>query len=947
MTSRSCPTLGLVAAAALLAGPARADFEVFTRASLRAASSTDAEVDVPAPIDQEGLTSFDRTLTAQTHGGTGTASLRVEVAQQAESVGVTASGGSYASHALNDGVRSVGAGGSNDFVARICVDQRSSYTGLVEAQIETNGNLESAQVNARACCDAGGNPAERLAEDKAGAARSLSLPFEGTLCDPADPGCGFEENCLVVQTSTGVGLRPGQPAGRTAWSVSFSVAASPLDCDEEVSWVGGADGSFGEAPSWDPPVVPGAEPEDCQVAVYDGGGEIEVDLGAVAIAAALAARGGERSSRGPVALQVGRVEARNGGPVRFTNGPLEVVDASLDASSLEVDGRDVIVGEGGTLTTSAISVIDEGSIVVDSGGLLLGAALFASNGADSLSFRVENGGVASTGKAEVGFLERGSASVRGTGAWTASGVEIGSVFDESDLVVSAGGTLEVTPPGSLVLGDRGTGQLVVTGVNASTGNTPSLLETPSIFVGSGRGEIEVSSGGLVKAGVVNVRDGIVTVKGANTRLELPGPVPGLQGDLLVGGVETPPGGILVVEDRASVSGVDALQVGIGFGSALEQGLVHVSGENSRIFAESGRLGIDGIALATVDDGGGILFDGDVELGTSEQGFGSITVEGGPTASDLSVLHALGTLTIGSESNTAIRGRLSLVGGPAAFVDAAQIRVRPGGAIDGQGVLSSVENAGRMSGAFEVLAGYSQTPGGQLTGQILSASPAPLLLEGSPAGVLRGIGRARPRPPAPPPRGRLVVGGDASLAGTLEIEFRNGFAPRAGEAFELVEVAGQASGDFTNVVVRGLVPGALPDKTVQNGRVTLTWTEDATALPTVSMTAKPKLKESKKKGTKVKLVRSGDRSSPLVVSYAISGTAENGVDYELLPGTIEIPAGKKSASILVKPLRDGLVERPETVDLELLTGGEYTPSLFSKVTIELQSRETPEPTRPRR
>jgi hypothetical protein len=39
-------------------------------------------------------------------------------------------------------------------------------------------------------------------------------------------------------------------------------------------------------------------------------------------------------------------------------------------------------------------------------------------------------------------------------------------------------------------------------------------------------------------------------------------------------------------------------------------------------------------------------------------------------------------------------------------------------------------------------------------------------------------------------------------------------------------------------------------------------------------------------------------TPLVVNYAVGGTAENGLDYASLPGTVEIPAGKKAGVILL-------------------------------------------------
>jgi hypothetical protein len=48
-------------------------------------------------------------------------------------------------------------------------------------------------------------------------------------------------------------------------------------------------------------------------------------------------------------------------------------------------------------------------------------------------------------------------------------------------------------------------------------------------------------------------------------------------------------------------------------------------------------------------------------------------------------------------------------------------------------------------------------------------------------------------------------------------------------------------------------------------------------------------------------RNGNTTDDLTVSYAIGGTATNGVDYELLPGSVTIPAGSRTARITVVPI----------------------------------------------
>ncbi|MCL4178372.1 MAG: hypothetical protein KJ072_11610 [Verrucomicrobia bacterium] len=63
-------------------------------------------------------------------------------------------------------------------------------------------------------------------------------------------------------------------------------------------------------------------------------------------------------------------------------------------------------------------------------------------------------------------------------------------------------------------------------------------------------------------------------------------------------------------------------------------------------------------------------------------------------------------------------------------------------------------------------------------------------------------------------------------------------------------------------------------------------------------------------------RRGDLTQPLLVSYLLGGTAENGSDYQSLPGTVEFPADTATATIEILPLMDNLVEGVETVIVRL-------------------------------
>lgn len=64
-------------------------------------------------------------------------------------------------------------------------------------------------------------------------------------------------------------------------------------------------------------------------------------------------------------------------------------------------------------------------------------------------------------------------------------------------------------------------------------------------------------------------------------------------------------------------------------------------------------------------------------------------------------------------------------------------------------------------------------------------------------------------------------------------------------------------------------------------------------------------------------REGRTNDSLTVFYTVGGTATNGVDYKLLPGTVVIPAGQRVAPIVIVPVDDALPEKIETVVLGLI------------------------------
>ena len=90
-----------------------------------------------------------------------------------------------------------------------------------------------------------------------------------------------------------------------------------------------------------------------------------------------------------------------------------------------------------------------------------------------------------------------------------------------------------------------------------------------------------------------------------------------------------------------------------------------------------------------------------------------------------------------------------------------------------------------------------------------------------------------------------------------------------------------------------------------------------------------------------LGRSGPTTAPLTVTYALSGSAESGVHYDPLPGSVTFPAGSASTTVTVVPRqtpRGALVE----LTLQVTGGTPVAPPPTWKATIRFVSPPEPGP-----
>ncbi|HKQ36617.1 MAG TPA: Calx-beta domain-containing protein [Verrucomicrobiae bacterium] len=128
-------------------------------------------------------------------------------------------------------------------------------------------------------------------------------------------------------------------------------------------------------------------------------------------------------------------------------------------------------------------------------------------------------------------------------------------------------------------------------------------------------------------------------------------------------------------------------------------------------------------------------------------------------------------------------------------------------------------------------------------------------------------------------------------------------------------------------------------TIGNGSVTLYIVENDLPLMTVNSTD-PIAYEGNLSAGQFTVTRSGNVSSDLTVYYLLTGSAQNGVDYDPLPGDLVIPAGQLSASILVRPRNDGVVESNETVTLLISDHPTYNIGPPNTATVVIQDGSLP-------
>ena len=130
--------------------------------------------------------------------------------------------------------------------------------------------------------------------------------------------------------------------------------------------------------------------------------------------------------------------------------------------------------------------------------------------------------------------------------------------------------------------------------------------------------------------------------------------------------------------------------------------------------------------------------------------------------------------------------------------------------------------------------------------------------------------------------------------------------------------------------------------VRSAHVVFTDDERASPLPVVGVVATdPGVGEAGDAG-EITLTRTGTTTAPLVVQFAIGGTATAGVDFVPLGSSATIPAGQRWVRLPVAAIDDALVEGAESLTVRVLPNAAYVVATSDVRDLWLVDDEAPTP-----
>ncbi len=439
-----------------------------------------------------------------------------------------------------------------------------------------------------------------------------------------------------------------------------------------------------------------------------------------------------------------------------SGGRVSDVNATIASGVVKVDGI------GSQWNNSQSLTVGEGGSV----GQGATGQLTVSNGADVSSGFSTIGGVGSVTVTGIGSRWQNTALLVGLGGGTGG-----------KLTISAGGIVQSTV-GGLVGTSSGVGTASVTG-GGSQWNLPFL----QIGNGSGVSSLSIQNGGTVNSGVTSI--------GFNSTA--------------TAAVAGPGSALIATSLCVGCGGQATLALSLGGGGSSTSGVI--IGETAGV---TGSMTLTGTGTKWVNTGGAVLI--------GDQGTGTLNVQNGATFS------TSGNLVVGQSG----KGILTITQG--AMVTDFNATV---GAISGSNgnVLvdaGSWTNAGSLDIGVNGAGIVTLKDSGHLSsGNTTIGSHGSLMIDPSlvdisgdfalmPGGLLElDIGGV-----TPDLFSQLDISGFGSFQGIIDFDFIDGFAPQAGNSFDLINILGGADFSGATFEISGLQPGFLYTETFSNGNFSL-------------------------------------------------------------------------------------------------------------------------------
>jgi T5SS/PEP-CTERM-associated repeat protein len=724
------------------------------------------------------------------------------------------------------------------------------------------------------------------------------------------------------------------PDGRASWDASLVLV--PDEPENQLRWTGASGARFGLASNWAPPAVPGAAgPGNRDTAVFDRRGNYVVDFS---------------TAKRATAAQSHFRHVQSGGQVSFNavNYSLESISQLLP--SLLIDGESGLTLSASTLTSNFAVVGDQRSgsseVRIDGEGSLwdcrdeLRVGGFGAASATDASTMpgsrvvVRNGGELVTTDVVLGAGPQGGiVEVQGPGSsWTGGNVLVGFLgsgsVDLSDGAEATVGDILIASDGIDDPSGMGWQSSVVVS-NAASADEPTRLTARDVVVRGPGARLQAAFGGEMSLRDLVVGRAPADPSGTATcylygtsGLEVETPHRSLvECDSVVVGDDSAAG--LLVVDEGHLLAHDSMTIGRGTLAVAEDASPRTT--TSRVVV-SGPFSAGGLGSARIALGTGAFLDtGPATLGgsTSTDTVATAVLSPGESGGDPPRWRVRGSLSIAPDDSQA-GVRLEF---PASLAVDGDLNVGRYGSLAGTGIVT-VGGALMLEGWIEPglsidVFGPQKRPSDARALRAKAAPPSggTLTIEGdlvlAPTGEIRAVA-------AGPEASRVVVTGDATIDGKLVLDFRNGYAPRAGEQFEILQVGGAVAGTFATVEVQGLAPGATFDVSQSGGALVVTSAADTVALPVVTVKASPKSlveKKAKRKGTLV-FRRTGSVTEPLTVPLVFGGTAVNGDDCVQILDSVTFPARKRTVRVQVVVANDRAAEGPESLEISIAPSSSF-------------------------